>query len=124
MYQHNAMNAYRSAVSQSLSDREADAECFRRLIAALESVAYEGDVIKRNQAIAKNQRLWSLIQRANAVEAGMVETEDRLLFARMADQAQKYGIRAMLDPTLSLTPLIEAASNVLEGLSSLAEDEG
>ncbi len=118
------MNAYRSAVSQSLSDREADAECFRRLIAVLESVAYEGDVVKRNQAIAKNQRLWSLIQRANAVEAGMVETEDRLLFARMADQAQRYGIRAMLDPTLSLAPLIEAASNVLEGLSSFAEEEG
>ncbi|MCT6814510.1 flagellar biosynthesis regulator FlaF, partial [Bombella apis] len=93
------------------------------LIAMLESVAHETDVITRNQVIAKNQRLWSLIQRANAVEAGMVETEDRLLFARMADQAQKYGIRAMLDPTLSLAPLIETARNVLDGLE-MAIQEG
>ncbi|MCQ0040900.1 MAG: flagellar biosynthesis regulator FlaF [Bombella sp.] len=123
MYQNNAMNAYRMAASSSLSDREADAECFRRLIAMLESVAHETDVITRNQVIAKNQRLWSLIQRANAVEAGMVETEDRLLFARMADQAQKYGIRAMLDPTLSLAPLMETARNVLDGLE-MAIQEG
>lgn len=118
MYQNNAMNAYRLAASASLSDREADAECFRRLIATLESVEHGGDVIRRNQAIAKHQRLWSLIQRANAVEAGMVETEDRLLFARMADQAQRYGIRAMLDSMLSLSPLIETARNVLEGLEA------
>ena len=123
MYQNNAMNAYRLADSSSLSDREADAECFRRLIATLESAAHETDVIQRNQALAKNQRLWSLIQRANAVEAGMVETEDRLLFARMADQAQRYGIRAILDPTLSLAPLIDTARNVLEGLE-MAISEG
>lgn len=121
MYQNNAMNAYRQAASTSLTDREADAECFRRLIAVLESVAHGGDVMQRNQAIATHQRLWSLIQRANAVEAGVVETEDRLLFARMADQAQRYGIRALLNPDLSLAPLIETARNVLAGLEQAEE---
>lgn len=122
MYQNNAMNVYRLAASTSLTDREADAECFRRLIAVLESVVHGRDVVQRNQAIATHQRLWSLIQRANAVETGVVETEDRLLFARMADQAQRYGIRAMLDPDLSLVPLIETARNVLEGLEQARDD--
>ncbi len=116
MYQQNALRAYRNTISGALTDRDADAECFRKLIAVLEAVEHTSDVIERNKAISKNQRLWSLIQRANAVDTGMVETEERLLFARMADSAQKYGIRAMLDTSLSLQPLIEVARNILEGL--------
>lgn len=116
MYQNHGMRAYQNTVSSALSDREADAACFRKLITALKLVEHSTDPAERNVTLAKHQRLWSLIQKANAVDLGVAPNEDRLLFVRLADQAQKYGIRALLHPDWPITPLIEIAQDVLDGL--------
>ncbi|MXV36024.1 MULTISPECIES: flagellar biosynthesis regulator FlaF [unclassified Saccharibacter] len=124
MYQNDGMRAYRNTVSAALSDREADAMCFRKLITELKLAEHTDDILVRNEAISKNQRLWSLIQKANAVDLSVVDNEDRLLFLRMADAAQKYGIKALLYPERPIGPLIEIAQNVLDGLTQTITDEG
>lgn len=117
MYQDRARKAYQTSLSSVLSDREADAQCFRRLIADLKSVEHSTIFSERREALSKHQRLWSLIQKANSYDSGLIPNEDRLLFNRLADQAQKYGIRAILNSDLPITPLIEMAQNVLDGLT-------
>lgn len=117
------LNAYKQASMNSMTDREMDIIVFKKLIGYLEKAIETGSPVDRNDAIVKNNRLWSLIQKANAVDHGTIETEDRLLFARMADNAQRYGIRAILDHNLSLLPLIEVAHSILEGLTAKKEDE-
>lgn len=122
MYQNSGMKAYQKSVSASLSDRDADAACFRKLITELTLAEHTTDTLTRNNAIAKNQRLWSLIQKANAVDVGSVPNEDRLLFVRLADRAQKYGIRAMLDSDVPIAPLIDIAQDVLDGLTAVVSE--
>lgn len=117
------LNAYKQASMNSMTDREMDIIVFKKLIGYLEKAIETGSPVDRNDAIVKNNRLWSLILKANAVDHGTIETEDRLLFARMADNAQRYGIRAILDHNLSLLPLIEVAHSILEGLTAKKEDE-
>ena len=117
MYQDRARKAYQTSLSSALSDRDSDAQCFRNLISDLKSIEHSTDFNERRIALARHQRLWSLIQKANSYDTGMIPNSDRLLFGRMADQAQKYGIRAILNPELPITPLIEIAQNVLEGLT-------
>ncbi|MDF7673463.1 flagellar biosynthesis regulator FlaF [Acetobacteraceae bacterium ESL0709] len=117
MYQDRARKAYQHSLSSALSDREADAQCFRNLISELRSVEHSTEFNERREALSKHQRLWSLIQKANAYDTGLVPNEDRILFSRLADQAQKYGIRAILNSELSITPLIDMAQSVLEGLT-------
>lgn len=123
MYQNSGMRAYQNTVSAALSDRDADATCFRKLIAELKLVEHSTDSAERNTALAKHQRLWSLIQKANAVDLGAAPNEDRLLFVRLADQAQKYGIRALLHSDWPITPLIEIAQDVLDGLTAVEKSE-
>lgn len=122
MYSKAAIKAYQQVSNTSLSDRDADAETFRIIINELEKALATNDLQMRLNVLAKHQRLWSLIQAANAVKNPNISDEDRLLFARMADRAQKYGIRAILDSDVSLLPLIEVAKNVLEGLAPLEEN--
>ncbi|QHI96493.1 hypothetical protein GT348_09045 (plasmid) [Aristophania vespae] len=122
MYQNRALKAYQTSISSALTDREADAQCFRRLIIELKNAEHSISVAERNKALSKNQRLWSLIQKANALDSGTIPNDDRLLFARLADQAQKYGIKAILDPDLPITPLIEMAQNVLDGLTGTTNE--
>ncbi|GCD60364.1 hypothetical protein WSS15_13810 [Acetobacter pasteurianus] len=122
MNPNRGMNAYKSAASQAMSDREMDALCFSKLLAELQAVEHSSSVQARNNAILKSQRLWGLLQKANAVDAGRIPNEDRLLFVRMADQAQRYGIRAILNKDLSIKPLIICAQNVLDGLSYKAPE--
>ncbi len=122
MYSKAAIKAYQQVSNTSLSDRDADAETFRIIINELEKALTTNDLQMRLNVLAKHQRLWSLIQAANAVKNPNISDEDRLLFARMADRAQKYGIRAILDSDVSLLPLIEVAKNVLEGLAPLEEN--
>ena len=121
MYSKSAIKAYQQVSNTSLTDRDADAETFRIIIHELEQAIATNDLQTRLNALVKHQRLWSLIQAANAVENPDIFNEDRLLFARMADRAQKYGIRALLDADVSLLPLIEVAKNVLDGLVPLEE---
>lgn len=117
---HPAMRAYQNVAGYSLTDRQADATCFRLLIEELERAAASSEPSVRLGALTKNQRLWSMIMKANSLEAGATSYEDRELFVRLASQAQRYGIRAILDTNLSLVPLIGIAETVLEGLETSA----
>jgi cell division FtsZ-interacting protein ZapD len=103
-----------------MTDRQADATCFRLLIEELETASASSDPSARLKALTKNQRLWSMIMKANSLDAGATNYEDRELFVRLASQAQRYGIRAILDTNLSLAPLIGIAETVLEGLEASA----
>ncbi|RFD21564.1 hypothetical protein DY926_00225 [Komagataeibacter melaceti] len=119
-----AMKAYQSVAQYSLTGRDADAACFRMLIDELEAAARSPDEEVRRKALFRHQSLWSMIMKANALDAGVVPEEDRALFIALADRAQKYGILATLKPELSLSPLIEIAQDVLEGLEAAqAENE-
>ncbi|CEF53328.1 flagellar biosynthesis regulator FlaF [Acetobacter ghanensis] len=117
---HPAMRAYQNVAGFSLTDRQADATCFRLLIEELETAAASSEPSVRLSALTKNQRLWSMIMKANSLDAGATSYEDREVFVRLASQAQRYGIRAILDTNLSLAPLISIAETVLEGLETSA----
>ncbi|MCP1241704.1 hypothetical protein GOB86_05555 [Acetobacter lambici] len=117
---HPAMRAYQNVAGYSLTDRQADATCFRLLIEELETASASSEHSVRLKALTKNQRLWSMIMKANSLDAGATNYEDRELFVRLASQAQRYGIRAILDNNLSLAPLIGIAETVLEGLETSA----
>ncbi|GEB36194.1 hypothetical protein GLI01_02290 [Gluconacetobacter liquefaciens] len=86
------------------------------LIDELEAANQSADSQVRSRALDRHQRLWSMIMKANILDNGLTTEEDRRLFVRLADQAQKYGVQAILDPEMSLVPLIEIAENVLAGL--------
>ncbi|WP_077931954.1 flagellar biosynthesis regulator FlaF [Acetobacter persici] len=118
---NRALRAYKSVAGSALTGREADAEVFRILIRKLTSVEHSTDSQKRRHVLAMNNRLWNLIQKANADDNGTVPKEDRLLFIRMANEAQRYGIRAILDCDVPIGPLLECAKNVLEGLTTYPE---
>ncbi|MBB2167701.1 hypothetical protein HLH36_04920 [Gluconacetobacter aggeris] len=113
---HPALRAYQTVTESALTGREAESVCFRMLIDELEAASQTSDPHVRNRVLDRHQRLWSMIMRANILDNGLAVEDDRKLFVRMADQAQKYGIRAILDSSLSLMPLIEIAENVLAGL--------
>lgn len=113
---HPALRAYQTVTETSLTGREAEAVCFRMLIDELEAANQSADSQVRSRALDRHQRLWSMIMKANILDNGLTVEEDRRLFVRLADQAQKYGIQAILDPEMSLVPLIEIAENVLAGL--------
>ncbi len=121
---HPALRAYQIVTETSLTGREAEAVCFRMLIDELEAASQSADSQVRNRALERHQRLWSMIMKANILDNGLTVEEDRRLFVRLADQAQKYGIKAILDPEMPLVPLIEIAENVLAGLEmTLATNE-
>ncbi|MBO1324781.1 flagellar biosynthesis regulator FlaF [Acetobacter sp. TBRC 12305] len=119
---HPAMKAYQNVAESSLSDRETDALCFRLLIEDLQAAAASSDTTFRQHILAKHQRLWSGIIKVNSLDVGVTPAEDRELFIRLAAQAHQYGIMAILKPELSLAPLIEIATNVLEGLETNPAD--
>lgn len=118
---HPALRAYQTVTETSLTGREAEAVCFRMLIDELEAISRDSDWRVRSRALERHQRLWSMIMKANIRDNGLASEDDRRLFIRMADQAQKYGIQAILNPDLPLTPLIEIAENVLAGLEMVSE---
>ncbi|MFT8775061.1 MAG: flagellar biosynthesis regulator FlaF [Gluconacetobacter liquefaciens] len=113
---HPALRAYQTVTETSLTGREAEAVCFRMLIDELEAANQSADSQVRSRALDRHQRLWSMIMKANILDNGLTVEEDRRLFVRLADQAQKYGVQAILDREMSLVPLIEIAENVLAGL--------
>lgn len=112
------MKAYQNVAESSLSDRETDALCFSLLIEDLQTAASSSDAAVRQHVLAKHQRLWSGIIKVNSLDVGVTPEDDRELFIRLAAQAHQYGLMAILNPELPLTPLIEIATNVLEGLES------
>lgn len=116
---HSALRSYQAVTASSLTGREAESVCFRLLIDELEKADSSADPAVRAEVLAKHQRLWSMIMKANSMDDGQVQEVDRELFARMAGQAQDYGIRAILDTSLSLAPLIGIAENVLAGLEAV-----
>lgn len=118
---NRALRAYQAVAGAAITDREAEAKCFRILIGELKLVEHSHEQKERMHAISRSNRLWSLIQRANAVDTGKIPNEDRLLFVRMANTAQRYGIRAMLDHNVPLGPLLEWANNALEGLTTFPD---
>lgn len=120
MMTHPAMRAYKSVAGYSLSGRDAEASCFKLLLEDLETAAATQDVAVRNAALDRHQRLWSMIMKANTIETGVTAEEDRRLFVTLANKAQRYGVRAILDPQAPLTPLIEIAENVCAGLEGAA----
>ncbi|WP_342627672.1 flagellar biosynthesis regulator FlaF [Nguyenibacter vanlangensis] len=120
---HPAIKAYQSISGSSLSGREAEAACFRMLIDELETASLSSDVAVRRLALSRHQRFWSMIMQANALDNGLTPEEDRRLFVRLADQAQRYGIRAILYSDVSLAPLIEIAENVLAGLEAVSDSD-
>ncbi|ACI53173.1 conserved hypothetical protein [Gluconacetobacter diazotrophicus PA1 5] len=113
---HPGMKAYQSIAGSSLTGREADAACFRMLIDELKAAEASSDHTVRRHALARSQRLWAMIMNANVQDSGLTPQEDRQLFVTLAHRSQLYGIRAMLDPALPLTPLIRIAENVRDGL--------
>jgi hypothetical protein len=116
---HPAMKAYQAVSETAISGREADAACFRLLLLELEKARSDPDPAVRSAVLDKHQQMWGLIMRANISETGAATPlEDRELFIRLADQAQRYGIKMLVDPSLSIEPLIEIAQNVLEGLEA------
>ncbi|MFT8655645.1 MAG: flagellar biosynthesis regulator FlaF [Acetobacter papayae] len=114
---HPAMRAYQAVSETAISGRDADAACFRLLVVELEKARDSTDPAIRNAVLDKHQKMWGLIMRANISETGAATPqEDRDLFIRLADQAQRCGIQILLDRSRSLDPLIEIAQNVLDGL--------
>lgn len=123
---HPAMRAYQAVSETAISGREADAACFRLLLVELEKARDTTDPVIRSAVLNKHQKMWGLIMKANISETGAATPlEDRELFIRLADQAQRYGIKLLVDPSLSFDPLIDIAQNVLEGLeaSSVVESD-
>ncbi|MBB2203601.1 flagellar biosynthesis regulator FlaF [Gluconacetobacter takamatsuzukensis] len=116
---HPAIRAYQSVTATSMSDRETEAVCFRMLVEELEAASVDADSAARERVLAKHQRFWSMIMKANTLDNGHATEDERKLFIRLADQAQRYGIQAILDPKLTLMPLIEIAENVLAGLETV-----
>lgn len=113
---HPAMKAYQQVAVSSLTGRQADAACFIILIDKLKAAEESANVKQRMDALTDHQRLWSMIINANALDAGITDLEDRTLFVHLGNQAQGYAIRALLDHSLSLNPLIDIANNILDGL--------
>lgn len=123
---HPAMRAYQAVSETAISGREADAACFRLLLVELEKARDTTDPVIRSAVLNKHQKMWGIIMKANISETGAATPlEDRELFIRLADQAQRYGIKLLVDPSLSFDPLIDIAQNVLEGLeaSSVVESD-
>ncbi|MFT8585416.1 flagellar biosynthesis regulator FlaF [Acetobacter papayae] len=123
---HPAMRAYQAVSETAISGREADAACFRLLLVELEKARDTTDPVIRSAVLDKHQKMWGIIMKANISETGAATPlEDRELFIRLADQAQRYGIKLLVDPSLSFDPLIDIAQNVLEGLeaSSVVESD-
>lgn len=119
---NSAMKAYQSVVGFSQTGRQADTACFRMLADLLVEADASGDPAVKRAALGKHQRLWSMIMKANALESGVTPRADRELFVNLANQCQQYGIRAILDTDLPLTPLIEVANNIIAGLEGEAEE--
>ncbi|MFT8672552.1 flagellar biosynthesis regulator FlaF [Acetobacter orientalis] len=117
---NSAMKAYQQVADSSMTGRQADAACFAILIEKLQAAGVSHNAEQRMDALTEHQRLWSLIIKANALDAGVTDLEDRTLFVHLGNQAQGYAIRALLDSSLSLDPLIDIANNILDGL---VEDE-
>ncbi|MFT8367822.1 MAG: flagellar biosynthesis regulator FlaF [Acetobacter papayae] len=120
------MRAYQAVSETAISGREADAACFRLLLVELEKARDTTDPVIRSAVLNKHQKMWGIIMKANISETGAATPlEDRELFIRLADQAQRYGIKLLVDPSLSFDPLIDIAQNVLEGLeaSSVVESD-
>ncbi|MFT8885732.1 MAG: flagellar biosynthesis regulator FlaF [Acetobacter papayae] len=120
------MRAYQAVSETAISGREADAACFRLLLVELEKARDTTDPVIRSAVLDKHQKMWGIIMKANISETGAATPlEDRELFIRLADQAQRYGIKLLVDPSLSFDPLIDIAQNVLEGLeaSSVVESD-
>lgn len=115
---HSAIKAYQTVVGSAQTGRQADLACFRLLIEILSDAEKSDDSVVRRAALAKHQKLWSMIMRANAIDTGETPKEDRQLFVNLANQCQRYGIRAILDDKLSLQPLINVAENICEGLGA------
>lgn len=116
---HPAMKAYQAVSETAIGGREADAACFRLLLIELEKARDNADPAVRSAVLDKHQQMWGLIMKANISETGAsTPQEDRELFIRLADQAQRYGIKMLVDSSLSIEPLIEIAQNVLEGLET------
>lgn len=113
---NSAMKAYKLVAESSLTGRQADAACFALLIQQLREAADCVDPKKRADALMNHQRLWSMIIKANSLDSGVTDLDDRTLFVSLGTQVQDYAIRALLDTSLSLDPLIDIASNVLDGL--------
>lgn len=113
---HPAMKAYQQVAESSLTGRQADAACFVILIDKLKAAEDSKNAEQRMDALTDHQRLWSMIINANSLDSGVTDLEDRTLFVHLGNQAQGYAIRALLDASLSLTPLIEIANNILDGL--------
>lgn len=121
---HPAMRAYQAVSETAISGRDADAACFRLLLVELEKARDSTDPAVRSAALDKHQQMWGLIMKANISETGAATPlEDRELFIRLADQAQRYGIKLLVDPSLSFDPLIDIAQNVLEGLETASVTE-
>lgn len=113
---HPAMKAYQQVADSSMNGRQADAACFVILIDKLHAAAESKDPKQRMDALTDHQRLWSMIINANSLDSGFTDLEDRTLFVHLGNQAQGYAIRALLDKSLSLNPLIDIANNILDGL--------
>ncbi|GAB6853219.1 flagellar biosynthesis regulator FlaF [Asaia astilbis] len=113
---HPALKAYQAVSDTSLSGREAEAACFIMMIDELNSAESNGGEVLRLRALDRHQKLWSLIMKANILDGGKNGSDDRALIVNLADQAQRYGIRAILDPSLTLLPLVDICQDVLDGL--------
>ena len=121
---HPAMRAYQAISETALSGRETDAACFRLLLLELEKARDSTDPAIRSAVLDKHQKMWGIIMKANISETGAATPlEDRELFIRLADQAQRYGIKLLVDPSLSFDPLIDIAKNVLDGLEATSVTE-
>ncbi|MBO6037775.1 MAG: hypothetical protein J6P29_04375 [Acetobacter sp.] len=121
---NSMVKAYSNIMNTALSGREADAQCFKLLIDDLKKAETTNDFTIRQEVLGRHQNLWSMIMQVNALDVGVTPEEDRQLFVRLADQVQRYGIRAILNSKLSLAPLIEVAENVYAGLTNTAETLG
>ncbi|WP_438383764.1 flagellar biosynthesis regulator FlaF [Asaia sp. BMEF1] len=118
---HPALKAYQAVAETSLSGREAEIACFTMLINELRSASVTDDTVIRLKALDRHQKLWSLIMKANILDGGQTPSDDRALIVNLADQAQRYGIQAILETELSLDPLIDIAQDVLDGLLATQE---
>lgn len=114
----SGLKAYQNVANYTATSRQTDATCFKLLIEELEKAQGSNDPAVRRGALTKNQRFWSLIIRVNMLEGGVTAREDRRLIIRMANQAQRLGILALLDDNVSLEPLIDICRTILEGLEA------
>jgi flagellar protein FlaF len=119
----NPLNAYQTVEANTLSGRELEARALRNAAMLLEAVQQEWDSAERDtlldNALRKNQRLWSLFQSELMSDANVLPTHLRQDLLSLAAYIDKRTFEVMSFPSAEkLDILISINRNIAAGLQS------